>query len=185
MKLHHTLLAAAALFACVAVQAQTVSVLANHTNATVGDTFSVDFQATGFPDKVFGGGYDLAFDPAILKLDAITIPASWEFFTSTGTLNAAAGTVTDINFNTFVAPIKGDFLTASAKFTAIGVGTSPITLSESGSFPFGNELGNAVAVTYVNGSATVTAVPEPGSLALVLGGMACVGWMSTRRNKAA
>ena len=181
MKLHHQLLAAATLLACMAVQAQTVSVIANHTDVNVGDSFSLDLQATGFPDKVFGGGYNIAFDPSILKLDDIVIPASWEFAVSKGTLDATTGTVTDVFFNTFTAPIKGNFLTASLKFTAIGGGTSNITVSDSGSFPFGNELGNAVPVTYVNGTVTVTAVPEPSSLAMVLGGMACVGWMARRR----
>jgi hypothetical protein len=102
MKLHHTLLAAATLFTCLATQAQTVSVNPAHTDVAVGDSFSVAVQATGFPDKIFGGGFNLAFDPTILKLDGIVIPSSWEFLTSTGTLDAAAGTVTDVYFNTFM-----------------------------------------------------------------------------------
>jgi hypothetical protein len=181
MKLHQSLLAAAALLACMAVQAQTVSVIAPHTDVNLGDSFSLDLQATGFPDKIFGGGYNLAYDPSILKLDDIVIPASWEFAVSKGTANAAAGTVEDIFFNTFTSPIKGDFLTATLKFTAIGGGTSNVTLSESGAFPFGDEFGNAVAVKYVGGTVTVAAVPEPSALAMTLGGMLCLGWMVRRR----
>lgn len=179
MKLHHTLLASATLLVCLTAQAQTVSVSPTHTNVTVGDSFSVDILATGFPDMIFGGGFNLAFDPTILKLDGIVIPASWEFAVSTGLLDPAAGTVSDVYFNTFSAPIKGDFLTASLKFTAIGGGTSGIALSESPSFPFGNEFANAVAVTYVDGSVAV--VPEPNSLTLLLAGIACVGWATKRR----
>ncbi len=181
MKLHHTLLASATLFACLAVQAQTVSITPSLSNVNLGDTFSVDVAATGFPDKIFGGGYNLAFDPAILQLNAITIPASWEFATSTGLLDPASGTVSDVYFNTFVAPIKGDFLTATLQFTAVGSGTSAISVSESGSFPFGNELGNPVAVAYVNGSVNVAAVPEPGSLTLMLAGVACMGLIGWRK----
>ncbi|WP_161784329.1 cohesin domain-containing protein [Aquabacterium sp. NJ1] len=181
MKLHHTLLASATLFACLAVQAQTVSITPSLSNVNLGDTFSVDVAATGFPDKIFGGGYNLAFDPAILQLNAITIPASWEFATSTGLLDPASGTVSDVYFNTFVAPIKGDFLTATLQFTAVGSGTSAISVSESGSFPFGNELGNPVAVTYVNGSVNVAAVPEPSSLTLMLAGVACMGLIGWRK----
>lgn len=181
MKLRQTLLASAALLVSLAIQAQTVSVTPLHTDVSLGDTFAVDLNATGFPNKIFGGGYNLAFDPSVLKLDHITIPASWEFATSTGTLDPVAGTVSDIFFNTFVAPVKGDFPTASVTFKAIGVGTSAISLSASGSFPFGDELGNPVAVTFVNGSATVTAVPEPGSMALLLAGLGCIGIVSRRR----
>jgi len=162
-----------------ATQAQTVSVIQPHTDVSIGESFSVALQGTGFADKIFGGGYNIAFDPSILQLSDITIPSSWEFAVSKGALNAAAGTVTDVYFNTFVAPIAGDFLTATLNFKAIGAGTSAITLSESGSFPFGDEFGNAVPVTYVGG--TVTAVPEPGTIGMVLAGIACLGWTARRR----
>lgn len=181
MKLHTALLAAATLLACAAAPAQTVAIDPVHTDVHVGDSFSVQVQASGFPDRIYGGGYNLAFDPGILQLDGISIPANWEFTRSTGLLDPASGTVSDVYFNTFVAPIKGDFLTATLQFKAVGVGTSAITLSGSPSFPFGDEYGNPVAVTYIHGSATVAAVPEPSSLVLALGGMACLGLMARRR----
>jgi len=183
MKLNQTLVAAAVALAAFAAQAQTVSVTPSITNVKVGDSFSVDLSATGFPDKIFGGGYNISFDASKLKLDDIIIPANWEFAVSKGTLDAAAGTVTDVFFNTFSAPIKGDFLTSTLKFTAIGVGSSDIDLSDSGSFPFGDEFGNAVTVTYVSGKVNVAAVPEPGSLALMLAGLGSVGLLASRRRQ--
>lgn len=181
MKLHQTLIAAAVTLAAFAAQAQTMSVSSDITNVKIGDSFTLDLLATGFPDKIVGGGYNFSFDASILQLDDITFPASWEFLTSKGT--QAGGTVTDVFFNTFAAPIAGDFLTSTLKFTAIGAGTSAITLSESVPFPFGNVLEEAVTVTYVGGVVNVAAVPEPGSVALMLAGMGAVGFMTSRRRR--
>lgn len=178
MTLHQTFIATAVALAAFATQAQTVSVNPDVTSVKVGDSFTVDLNATGFPDKIFGGGYNLSFDTSVLHLDDITFPANWEFAVSKGT--QAGGNVSDIFFNTFTAPIKGDFLTSTLKFTAIGAGTSAITLSDSPSFPFGDEFANAVSVTYQGGSVSVAAVPEPGSVALMLAGMGAVGLIASR-----
>lgn len=182
MKAQRTLIATILLAAFGAAQAQTVSVIQPHTDVGIGDSFSVAVQGSGFVNKIFGGGYNIAFDPSILQLESIVIPASWEFTRSTGLLDAASGTVSDVYFNTFAAPVAGDFLTATLNFKTIGAGTSAITLSESVSFPFGDEFGEAVAVNYVGG--TVAAVPEPGAIGLVLAGLACVGWAAARRRQA-
>lgn len=183
MKLHQTLIAAAITLAAFATQAQTVSVVAPVTNVGIGDSFTLDLKATGFPDKIFGGGYNISFDASIIHLDDITFPANWEFLVSKGT--QAGGTVSDVFFNTFTAPIKGDFLTSTLKFTAIGAGTSAITLSESPSFPFGDEFSNAVSVSYSGGTVNVAAVPEPGSVSLMLAGMGAIGVLASRRRRLA
>ncbi len=168
-----------ALMGALAAQAQTVSVLPATTDVLKGSSFSLDVQATGFPDKIYGGGYNLDFDPTVLHLDSILIPANWEFATSTGVKSASGGTVSDIYFNTFVAPIGGDFLTAKLTFSAVGVGSTSVALSASNDFPFGDINGNPVDVKFSPGTVNVTAVPEPGSLSLVLGGL--LGLVAMRR----
>ncbi len=181
------LLATTALFLAVATsaQAQSVTALPSLSQVHLGDAFTVAIQATDFVDRIVGGGYNIAFDPTVLRLDGIDIPANWEFARSTGTLDAATGKVSDIYFNTYVAPIKGDFLTSTLRFTALSSGHSQITVSDSPSFPFGNEDALAVPVNYLSGSVTVTAVPEPQTLSLMLAGMAIVGAVAARRSKQA
>jgi hypothetical protein len=164
-------------------QAQTVSVLAPLTTANIGDSFTLSVQASGFPEYIYGGGYNLAFDPSVLRLDAINIPAAWEFTRSTGSLSAAAGTVSDIYFNTFAAPVKGDFLTATLNFTAVGGGSSQVSLSAAADFPFGDANANAVNVAFNAATVNVAAVPEPGSFSLVISGLAAVAGLMRRRRQ--
>ncbi len=174
---------ALALMAALGAQAQTVSVLPSVSTVDVGSSFSLAVQATGFAERIYGGGYNLAFDPSVLRLDSILIPASWEFAKSTGLLDSTGGTVSDVYFNTYVAPIAGDFLTATLNFTAIGGGSSTVAVSASGDFPFGDINGNAVNVAFNAATVNVTAVPEPGSLALMLTGLAAVGGLMRRRQQ--
>jgi hypothetical protein len=169
--------------ASAAAQAQTVSVSPAATTVTVGTSFNLDLLATGFPNKIFGGAYNLSYDASILQLDDIVFPPSWEFAVDKGT-PGPAGTVSDIYFNTFAAPRSGDFLTSTLQFTAIGAGTSAITLTPSPSFPFGDEFLNEVSVTFVPGSVTVTAVPEPSSLMLMLAGIGVAAVVASRRRQA-
>lgn len=180
-----TFLIRTALFLAIATsaQAQTVTAVPSLSQVQLGDAFTVAIQATGFVDRIVGGGYNIAFDPSLLRLDGIDIPSSWEFTRSTGLLDAASGTVSDVFFNTFAAPVKGDFLTSTLRFTALASGTSAITLSDSPSFPFGNEDALPVAINFVNGSVTVAAVPEPQTLSLMLAGMAIVGVVAARRRR--
>ena len=170
------------LLAALSAQAESLSVLPSVTNVLKGSSFSLDVQATGFADRTNGGGFNLDFDPTVLHLDSIVIPASWEFLRSTGTVSASGGSVTDINFNTFTSPVSGSFLTATLNFTAIEAGSSQVKLSAN-DFVFGDSLGNPVAVSFNAATVNVAAVPEPGSLSLVITGLAAVGGLMRRRRQ--
>jgi hypothetical protein len=179
MKSLHIALATAALLITSAVQAQTVTVTPTNSTIIIGESVSLDFNATGFTDATFGGGFNLSYDKSILELVSMSIPSRWEFFRSTGLLDAASGTVSDVNFNTFT-PIGGDFLTATAVFKGVGEGTSAVTLTPSELFPFAGADGR-IPVNFAAGSVTVTAVPEPSSVALLAAGLACTLLMARRR----
>ncbi|MEY4428576.1 MAG: hypothetical protein RLZZ182_1265 [Pseudomonadota bacterium] len=133
-------------------------------------SFSLTVSGKDFDTAIVGGGFNLSFDPTILRLDSMTIPSSWEFFRSTGLLDAASGTVTDVSFNTFTAPKAGTFEAATLFFTAVGTGTSQVTLSASVPYVFADVDVNTVTPSFGSATVTVSAVPEPASLALLLAG---------------
>ncbi len=153
--------------------AQSIVVTPSSSTIKVGDTVSIDFMGKGFTDATFGGGFNLSFDPTVVTLVSMTLPSRWDGFRFGGLLDAASGTVSDVNGATFT-PIGGDFLLATAVFRGLNDGTSPLNLSASSDFPFAKAGGLEIPVTFQGGSITVSSVPEPDSLALLLVGVAGV-----------
>ncbi|MBI5333609.1 MAG: PEP-CTERM sorting domain-containing protein [Burkholderiales bacterium] len=149
----------------------------------LGDTLSVDVQATGFADAVVGGGFDFSWDASVLSLQAVAFGPEWDPLASnTGLLDATAGTVTGLYFNTFTGSPSGSFLTATLTFKAVGLGTSAITLAANPLFPFANLAAEEVPFGVVGG--TVQAVPEPATVSLLLAGAGVAGWMGRRQRQA-
>ncbi|PIP36004.1 MAG: hypothetical protein COX20_08230, partial [Desulfobacterales bacterium CG23_combo_of_CG06-09_8_20_14_all_52_9] len=76
----------------------------------------------------------------------------------------------------------GTFPIADLTFTAIGVGSSAITLSAVPGYPWPDANTAAdIPVTYVGGVANVSAIPEPASLLLIGTGLA--GILARRARK--
>lgn len=166
--------------ACASTQAQTVSFDVSALTVAPGDTFSLNLQASGFTDAVLGGGFGLSFDPGVLRLDSVVIPANWEFAKNGGLIDNASGTLSDAYFATN-APVPGNVKLATLNFTAIGVGVSQVTPLPNILQPF-VEDGALEATLPAYQFATVTvAVPEPGTLALLLGGGLALARLRTRR----
>lgn len=154
-----------------AAQAQVVALQAPATPLAVGDVFNVSVVGQAFLAAIVGGGFNLAFNPAVLQLTGpATIAPIWEFAPSGGILNNGAGTLTDVSFNSFVTPRSGNFDIATLSLQVIGMGNSPLTLSPSALFTFSDVQGNMVTPQFVNSGVSV--VPEPGAVALMLAGMA-------------
>jgi hypothetical protein len=144
-----------------------------NSNAQVGDAVVVQVLGTGFTDNVVGGGFSMSFNAALLSLSSVIVnTVEWEFATNPGTIDNGAGTLTDVWFNAFAAPLPtGNFPIATLTFSALAPGVSPLSLLASASFPFANDLVEVIDVSYGSGSITVSAVPEPstwGSMALGL-----------------
>lgn len=179
-------LALAATLALNVAQAQSLSISPTPTNVRVGDVFSLDVNASNFANPISGGGFELSFDASVLRLDSVVIPTSWEFARNGGLIDNASGTLSDAYFATFLAPKAGAFAVGTLNFSAIGVGSSSITLSANALQPFVEDVTSDLpVVAFTPGLVNVAAVPEPSSVAMVLAGIGLVGWSARRRQQQA
>jgi hypothetical protein len=173
--------AAALALACASAQAQTVSFDIEALTVAPGETFSLNLKATDFAGPVLGGGFGLTFDPSVLRLDSVAIPANWEFAKSGGLIDNASGTLSDAYFATN-APVPGDVKLATLTFTALNVGQSLVTPLTNTLQPFVEDGAlEATFPTYRFATVTV-AVPEPSSLALFLAGGLALTRLRSRRS---
>jgi hypothetical protein len=139
------------------------------------EMFSVLVRGDSFSESVVGGGFDLSFDPAVVRLESVTInSAVWEFAPSGGTINNSAGTLSTAAFATFAAtPPSGNFLAATLNFSAKAVGNSALTLLPSAVAVFASAAGDPISVTFGSGTVNVVAVPEPATWASMALGSCC------------
>jgi hypothetical protein len=176
-----TLALAAAALLSGAAQAGTMLLTPDTNNGmNIGDSLTLDVRGAGFAETIVGGGFNLTFDPTMLRLDGVSIDAGWEFLPSGGLTDNASGSLSDASFNTFVAPKTGDFAIGKLMFTIIGGGSSLITPSGSSTFVWADVAGNVINPKYL-GAGVTAAVPEPSTYALMGLGLAAVGWLQRRR----
>lgn len=168
----------------VGVQAHAAVVGFSPASKTVnlGDTFSIDVEASAFASNLDGGGLNLAFNPAVVHVQGITIDGTaWDFLPTPGTIDNVAGTVNGTTFNQFAHPKVGAFPVLSYQFLAVGTGVSTLTHSEFSGNPFASG-GSVVAVTFTDGQISV--VPEPATTLLWgVGLMATLGLARLRQRQ--
>lgn len=184
MKSIHRLVAALALAGLSSVASASGSLVFSPaaSAALVGDLVVVDIRGSGFTDNVVGGGFDLAFNAAVLSLTSVLIDnVEWELFTSPGTIDNAAGTLTAVWFNAFTSPLPtGDFPIARLTFSALGPGFSGLNLAASANFPFVSDAVELISVSFGSGSVNVSAVPELPAWASLGLGLAMLPWLRRR-----
>lgn len=209
MKSSHKMLRVLALAALVGVgaygsaEAATISVTPATQTVVIGNPVSVDIVASLGAGEALGSfDFNLAFSDLILNGTTVVVDPDGKFqeaplgfesgaFGAAGVspllVNAAADPLCD--FACLSASQGAGFVLARVTFGTVGVGLSPLTLSN---VALGDADGNPMGVQFTNGSVCVTAagtagpcvVPEPASLSLLAAGLAAafVRRRATRRS---
>lgn len=128
-------------------------------------------------DAIMGGGLNLHYDPDVVRIQSVVVNASvFEFHSSPGKDNRDAGTWEGIQFSTFQGA-SGQFNIASLSIVALASGVSPLQLSENPNYPFASLMrpGDGVQVSFL--SSSVTVIPLPGALWLLIAGFSTLGFV--------
>ncbi len=126
-------------------------------------------------DRLLGGAVSLNYRADLLEVVSVTLRAPSDVAGTTGTVTTigSSGTVSGIGFASFVG-VTGTFSIATLEFRSLGaVGISPLTAFDPGDpvYVWVNEAFDTVGVTSSPSSITVSAIPEPQALAMMLAGL--------------
>ena len=168
-------LAAALLLTGAAHAAPQVQISPTTASLLPGEVVDVTITGTGFDMVMVGGGLSLQWNPDVLDLQSVVMDTTWEFKSTGGELDAAAGTLSDMYFNSFIGR-SGSFGIATLRFVADNPGSTQLTMTDAADYPFGDEMAGVVPVSFTGANITVTAVPEPSAALLLLGGLAGLAW---------
>ncbi|WP_446812248.1 VPLPA-CTERM sorting domain-containing protein (plasmid) [Methylomonas sp. 2BW1-5-20] len=144
------------------------------TTVNLGDTFSLVLKGELFPAGLDGGSVDVNFDSSMLHADTVSVNSSlWNFASVPGAIDNTTGKIEFTDFAQFGANTTNNlFNIATFTFTAIGSGSSQITLVTNNNDPFATG-GNPITPTFSNAEVNIlqSAVPLPAAFWLFLSGL--------------
>lgn len=153
--------------------AGTVNIQSPAQNVFQGNSFSVDISVSGVTD-LYAFQFDLGFDPQVIEATGIAegpfLLAGGPTFFLPGTIENTSGTIA-FTADTLLGPVpgvSGDGVLAVATFEALAPGSSGLNLDN---FFFLDSTGGGISVTVQPGSVSVSAVPEPPTIALLWAGL--------------
>jgi Cohesin domain len=170
------LLILAAIYLVAPSYAAVISVQPSGLSVPVGEIFSLDIEVSGVND-LYAFQLDVDYTPSVLSAVGVTegtflLTAGATFFVP-GTIDNVGGSISFIADTLIgaVAGVSGDGVLAEIEFTAVGPGSSPISISNE--ILLDSNL-NVITDSVVGGSVTVDGsqvVPEPTSLSVLLAGI--------------
>ena len=142
-------------------------------NVAVHDLFTADPTAT-----LIGFGFNFAYDPTVLQLVGGTAdPTNW--FDGPDDLLSNPAQILGLNFTGFTAGTPEPLALATLTFKAVAYGNTRFTIS--------SDVNQFTGLVYdsgfvdLNGSGTVSVVPEPGALGLMGAGLVALAGLARRR----
>jgi adhesin HecA-like repeat protein len=163
----------------------TLTVIPVSSTVAVNNTVTLDVNISGVTD-LYGFGFDLSFDPAIVSASSITegafLPMGGSTYFIAGTIDNARGAIAgngDVLLSA-VPGVGGDGTLAVLTLQGLAVGATDINLSNVILLDSGL---NSINASLENASLTVvaTAVPEPSSLLLLGVGLLVLVGLSVKR----
>ena len=163
-----------------------LSVSPNETSILQGESTFVDLMGSyDGTDKLLGGAVSLSYRADLLEVMSVTLRAPSDVAGTNGSVvvSGSIGTVSGIGFASFVG-VAGTFRIATVGFRSLGdAGISTLTAFDPADpiYVWVNEAFDTVGVTSSTGSITVSAIPEPHALVLMLAGLAGMRMVGRRR----
>lgn len=159
----------------------------------VGEVFALSLKGTSFGETAGGtvinnvsGGqaFSFSYGAAGFEIVSISIAPRWNFSPAnkTGTIDAAAGTVTGFGFGAFPGATDDDFDIATFTLKALASGPALLSMTTGQVVgTVGGAPGQSISAMPAVAALSIKAVPEPAPAALLLLGLGAIVALRSRR----